>query len=255
MQQLNVPISVMASQIRENLKRDVKMFVGMSAHEGRALIVGGGPSLKETLPKIRQLHDRGHTIFAVNGVHDWLIERGITPEFHVILDAKPENVKFVENPSKKVCYLIAAQCHPSVFEALKGFEVVQWVAWIPGGEEIADEHPNLPINLIGGGNTVGVKTMCLAHIMGFRRQDLFGFDSSYRGDENHAYKQPMNDGEEVISLMTAGKKFKCAKWMARQVVDFQEFHKRLTMGGSQIRVHGDGLLPWVAQHMEMRHAA
>jgi len=256
MQQLNTPISVMAEHIRENLKRDVKMFVGMNPHDGKALIVGGGPSLKESLPTIRKMHDRGATIFALNGVHDWLIERGIIPEFHVILDAKPENVAFVQKPHKRVCYLMAAQCHPSVFEALEGFEVVQWVAWIPGGEDIADEYPDIPINLIGGGNTVGIKTMCLTHIWGFRKLHLFGFDSSYRGDENHAYEQSMNDGEDVLSLMTAGRKFKCAKWMARQVVDFQEFAKRLTMGGSEIKVHGDGLLPWVAQHLqEIKRAA
>ena len=167
---LNTSPDVMAKQIEFNLSRkDIEVFIGQEAHTGKALIVGGGPSLVEVLPKIRQMKTRGAVIFALNGTHDWLIERGLVPDFHVMLDARQKNVEFIKTPNKKVTYLIASQCHPDVFDALEGYHVVQWVGWTHDAEEIADRHPDIPLTIVGGGNTVGLKAMCIAHLWGFRK--------------------------------------------------------------------------------------
>lgn len=244
---LNTPASVLSLQTRENLSRDTPLLLGRPEHREEVAVIAGGPSLKHNIPKIRKLYDRGVQIWALNGTHDWLLDRGITPHAMVILDGRAENRQFVTRSSPKTTYYVASQCHPEVFEALKGKTVVQWVQWMPDAEDIADEFPDKPIVLVGGGNTVGLKALCVAYILGYRTMHLFGFDSCYSGDENHAYRQPMNDGEAIITIVCAGKTFKCARWMAKQAHDFQDQAKNLLNMGVTLKVHGDGLIPWIAR--------
>jgi uncharacterized Rossmann fold enzyme len=246
-QGLNTPPEVMEQQAEENLKRDLPMFLETKAHTKKAIVVGGGPSLSESLTDIRKHKARGGKIFALNGVHDWLIERGIVPDYLVLLDARPQNVTFVQKPHKDVTYLVAAQCHPDVFEALKGYKVMMWVAVSPGMNEIA-KKANKSVCVVGGGNTVGLKTLCLAWLWGYRNIHLFGFDSSYRDKDNHAYRQALNDGEAVMDITVEdGKTFKCARWMAKQALDFLNQLKELNERGVNVHVHGDGLIPHVAE--------
>lgn len=247
---LNTPMETMIRQAEENLSRDLPMFMECPVNLNEALIVGGGPSLQYNLPNLRMRRDRGGIIFALNGTHDWLIDRGIVPDFHVMLDARQENVQFVRRPHKDVTYLIAAQCHPDVFNALNGYKVIVWLGCFDTREQendLAKKFPNKPIMLVGGGATVGLKTMNLAYLAGFRKLHFYGFDSCYRGESNHAYPQPLNDKESRIEVIAAGKKFTCAPWMAKQAMEFQSQMRQLLDAGCQIYVHGDGLIPWIVQ--------
>lgn len=254
-QTLNTPIPQMLGQAERNLARGLPMFVGAPEHKGKALIVGGAPSLSETLTTLRLHRARKGVVFAVNAVHDYLIERGIVPDYHVMLDARAENAQFVSKPHRGVKYLIAAQCHPDVFDALAGYDVTVWCGWVEGMVGVAERHPHLPITLVGGGNTVVLKTWALAQLMGFRRVSLFGVDSSYRGDANHAYPQPLNDGEAVMDVVVEGRTFKAARWMARQAHDFQQMANRFVAEGGDLTVYGDGLIPWIAKCMAKEKAA
>ena len=49
---------------------------------GRALIVGGGPSVRAYLPAIKSCQERGDIVFAINGTMGLLNEIGVT---HIIL--------------------------------------------------------------------------------------------------------------------------------------------------------------------------
>lgn len=247
---VNTSFDVMHAQIEHNLKRqDVNVVVSCAPHKGRALICGGGPSLLDTLPQLRRHMLHGGVVFALNGVHDWLLERGITPHFHVMLDARQENVQFVQRPRETVCYMIASQCHPDVFDALKGYSVWQWVKWTPTVEQLPCLQSRMPLSVIGSGATVGLSTMALAHTLGFRHQRLFGFDSSYRESAHHAYPQPMNDKQNTTDIIADGRRFHCGSWMAKQAMEFQALVPHFIKDGATIKVHGTGLLPWIAQHM------
>lgn len=252
---LNVAVDQALAQIRENAKRDLPWHLQGPAHKGVAVLVGGGPSLAESVGHIRARKARGQKIFALNGAHDYLIGRKIVPDYLVMLDARAENVRFVANPHPGVKYLIASMCHPSVIDALAGQDVTLWHPDMDGIIPLlAPYAEDKPIGLIGGGNTVGLKAMCLVHEMGFRRQHLYGFDSSYRDGENHAYRQALNDGEQVSEVIVAGRAFRAAPWMMNQVRLFQRQAQALLALGSDVEVHGDGLLPWTAKQM-MRKAA
>jgi hypothetical protein len=251
---LNTPPEVIRSQVEANLALNLPLFVGGPTIKGAALIVGGGPSLNDMLPGLRFHQGRKGIIFALNGAHDWLIERGITPDFHVLLDARKDNARFVQNPCGDVTYLIATQCHPSVFEALKGQDVIQWNACLSNPDhdrEVAEKFKHKPVMMVGGGSTVGLKTINLAYLWGFRKIHLYGFDSSYKDGKNHAYRQDINDSESLMEVTVNSRTFTCAPWMANQANEFQDQLAQLDKLGVSIHVHGDGLIPWInKQHME-----
>jgi len=243
---LNTDPSQMLQQARENLRRDLTEFKVSPPHGIPAAVVGGGPSLADTLDEIRELQGLGAHVFALNGVHDYLIEQGITPDFHVLLDAREANSSFVQNPRRGVKYLVAAQCHPVIFDALTGQEIIRWLAWLPGAEELSKEFGD-DLLFVGGGNTVGLKALTLCAFSGYRDLHLFGYDSSYRDGENHAYKQSMNDGETTMDVMAGKRVFHCARWMARQAFLFQKHLHELSAMGVNVSVYGDGLIPWMVR--------
>ncbi|HQR41317.1 MAG TPA: DUF115 domain-containing protein, partial [Gemmatales bacterium] len=226
--------------VRSSMKRGLTTLGFVEAHDGQAVLVGGGPSLRD--PKIRReleyRHRLGQTIFALNGAGHFLIEHGITPQHCVIVDARPENVRFVT----PIHTFIASHCDPTVFDAARSATVFHVnhdaVPECLEGESI----------LISTGSTVGLITLGISHVLGYRKFHLYGFDSSFT-DEHHAYAQPENDRDAVIEVTAAGRKFRCAPWMLLQVQQFQSLAAQLAEEGCVITVAGDGLLPHVARAM------
>jgi hypothetical protein len=86
------------------------------AHDGHAVIVGGGPSVADQLDMIRKRHALGQKIFALNGAAKFLNKNNIVPEYQVILDARPGNIDLIGKADE---YLISSQCHPTLFDAVE----------------------------------------------------------------------------------------------------------------------------------------
>ena len=247
MSKLTMPNDVMLANADENLKRDLPMF--LPHDEGEELcIVGGGPSLPSILPNLRMKYQRGAKIWALNGAHDWLLDHHLMPNAMVLLDARPEMAEFVARASRIPTYFIATQCDPSVFDALNGRKAVMWVGYAPGIDAIA-ATADKPVVVVGGGNTVGLKALCMAVICKFRSVHLYGFDSCY-SVSHHAYSQPLNDGEQTTEIDCFGRKFTCSNWMIKQAEDFQNDYINALSAGVKVTVHGDGLIPHLAKHIK-----
>ncbi len=245
-ERVNTTEAVRLSHVNANLGRGLPTFQGQSPHDRVMAMVGGGPSLNDTAELLRNYADRTDVdVFALNNAHDWLIQRGITPRFCVMLDARQENAEFVRNPSKDVTYLIAAMCHPDVFDALEGYRVITWVPLM----NCTKEMPRLTV---GGGGTVGMKAMYLAYIAGYQKFSLFGMDSSYREGSHHAYEQELNDNEDITTVWAGDRAFVAANWMVKQATEFQAQTKKLLSLGCSVDVYGDGLIPHVARMMNAR---
>lgn len=240
---LNTPPSKMLENARHNWARGLPRFKETSAHGREMILVAGGPSLEDTLLNLR--FESGD-VYALNGAHDYLIERKLTPDYMVLLDARLANVDFVKTPDRDVNYLISAVCDPSIFDALEGFNVTIWANEMSG---MSHTLPDAKV-LVGGGATVGMKTMYLGYLAGYRSFKFFGFDSCYKDGENHAWRQPLNDGEEIVGVWTNGKKYDCAPWMAKQADEFLQQTRNLIGLGCHIEVFGDGLIPAIAKQLQ-----
>ena len=242
--------SVMLGNVELSCKRQLSWFdFNEQSNEESICIVGGAPSLEDSFPQLKARHQNGAQVWAMNGTYDWLVERGIVPDGHVMLDARPENVRFVQHPRKETQYYIASQCDPCVFDALEGHRVDLVHVNTEGVYEYLESEKSRPVHLLGGFTTAGMLALVLAKLKGYRHIYLFGMDSSYAEDKHHAYKQESNDGENVITATIHEKKYKAAPWMCQQVRDFQDLARKFAQEDVVIEVCGPGLLHAMAKAM------
>lgn len=253
---MNVSYATALDNMRANCARDLPWFTGFPHKDVPVCVVGGGPSLKDTVEDLRRLHRAGAKVVSTNNAMAWLIDHGITPDVHVILDARPENAAFVQNPPRSVRYFIASQCDPAVFDALKRRQVVVWHAAIcdESSEIVRPWDKTRPICMVGGGGTVGLRTLNLCWLSGYREVHVFGMDSSY-AETHHAYPQALNDTETTVQVTLNGKTYRSAVWMARQAEEFKDAWRHLAAQGVRLRVHGSGLIPDMARVLEQLERA
>ena len=246
----NTDPSVMLGNVKLSCERQLPWFDFDTEPNGESIcIVGGAPSLNESVHQLMIRHQNGSKIWSVNGSYDWLLARGIVPDGHVMLDARPENVRFLKNPKLETQFYIASQCDPCIFEALDGFKVDLVHVQTEGVYEYLESERARPVHLMGGFTTVGMLAMILAKLKGYRQIYLFGMDSSYSEGEHHAYKQESNDGENVITATIHEAKYKAAPWMCQQVRDFQNLAREFAQEDVVIEVCGPGLLHAMAKAM------
>jgi hypothetical protein len=243
----NTEPDVLLGNVQRSVKRSLPWFDFDESSQGSVCLVGGGPSLVDTIDQLKARHQNGAKVWAMNGSYDYLQSQGIIPDLMVMLDDRPEKVRFVQNPQQSTTFYITSQCDDAVFDALEGYKVVLVHANTPGVYELLEHEKARPVHLIGGFTTVGILSLILAKLQGFQRIFMFGLDSSYRDGEHHAYKQESNDADRVIDAMINDVTYKCAPWMAQQVTDFQNVVAGF--GDVTIEVCGDGLLHEMAKAM------
>ena len=83
----NTPDEDLFGAVAINSRRDLPWVRSEGAREGHACLVGGGPSLADTLPSLERRIRLGQTVFALNGAAKYLNDHGIVPDHQVILDA------------------------------------------------------------------------------------------------------------------------------------------------------------------------
>lgn len=259
MQGVNVTRETILDNVRASCARDLEWFTGLGPHSRSAVLVCGAPSMLQSLPAIRDHQRRGARIITVNNAWRVLVENGIKPDVHVMLDARPENADFVKDAPASMRFLIASQCHPDVFDALADREVVLWHNAFGDSsalrEVLAPWWETRPCVLVPGGGTVGLRALWLCALSGFKTVHLYGMDSSYADDKHHAYAQPLNDGEQVMEVTMAGKRYRAARWMVRQSAEFRDTWNDLRREGVTVHVHGRGLIPDIARKLRAEAVA
>lgn len=261
---LILPVEVACNTSDEDLQRNIAINAARDLpwaqwaqpHDGIAIMCGGGPSIADHIDEIRDWQVRGATVFAMNGAARYLHERGVTVDYQVIADAKPETAVLVYPHVTQ--YLIASQVHP---ETLKG--ALDWdgpvTLWHLAISEDMDRlfpeerRKRGGYVLVGGGAAVGNSALALAYTRGFRRFECYGYDSSNRGESTHAYEQPMNQFIPVADVPWAGKVYTTSVAMKAQAEKFQITAQALKSEGCTVNVHGDGLLPamWNTQARDL----
>ncbi len=243
----NTSDEVLFSNIKINSADDTVPWVKQTkAHDGHAVIVGGGASIRDWVDEIRMRQENGQVIFALNGAAKWLKENGITAEFCVIVDARQSNIDFIGYAD---IHLLSSQCHPDLFDSDNSLYITLWHQEYP--DNMPEFEAALPDTqpehcLIGGGTTVGLSALPLVYALGYRVMHLYGYDSSYADDKLHAYEQ--NDPQRVnCEITVAGRKFNTTLAMARQAELFPQLSDSLIDLGCMITIRGDGLLPWTSK--------
>jgi SAM-dependent methyltransferase len=234
-----MPAEEVAGHIEANCQLDIPWLAQVEPHDGVAIICGGGPSLEDTTDAIGRLQAKGGTIFGLNGASVWLSVRGYHVDYQVIIDAKQETSCLVDHDAEQrvFCSVVhpdTARYADMIFHLDKdGTEDL-----LPPERVEAGGYA-----LVGGGVSVGITTLCLAYMMGFRTLHLFGYDSSDRAGFTHAYPQRMNEFIPKIDIRWAGEMYRCSMPMKLQAEAFHNFARKLKDAGCEVSVYGTGLLP------------
>lgn len=245
----NTETDRLKDNIRGACARGLPFIEEQAAHDDVAVIVGGAPSLRRMIGAVLRHKLNGATIFGLNGAAEFMVAHAVDVDAMVLMDARPENVGFVETSVSR--YLVATQADASVFDRLKSLsrDVALWHALIPNMRAELPEETSGRL-LFSGGTTVLTRTMALLFGMGYRTFHIYGADSCYSGDQHHAYPQDLNAKDSPIEVIAGQRRFMAAPWMIAQVNEFQDIAALLANAGCSISVHGDGLLRWVATEMQ-----
>lgn len=255
---INTPDEKLVENVRHSIRLGYPQIRPQHVQHDRVCLVGGGPSLKDTEKELVDLYFAGAKVVTVNGSYKWCIERNIRPSAHIVLDAQPGNARFVDPAIPQCRYLIASQCAPETWEAVRGRDVWIWHAAAHDNEQM---KPVLDDYYLGnwmptpGGTTVIMRAISILRATGFLRFDLFGVDSCFIDKEHHAYSQPENsDDDDRARTVTVcptghpdlGRDFLCAPWHIKQLECFLQMI-RLNGDSFLLHVHGDGLLAFALQ--------
>jgi uncharacterized Rossmann fold enzyme len=209
-------------------------------------IVCSGPSLGNTWEQVKMCHH----VLTCSGAHDYMIERGIIPHFHMETDPRPHKAVFTKNPDKRTTYLIASSCHPDVFANLTGMDVRIWHV-VP-----ENELHRMPRGhwMITGGCNVGLRAMVMARLMGYVDVHVFGMDCSSgavtwgeEGDSSRFHvnfhpNEPKKKGHRIVKV--AGREFYTSDVFLECCRQF--FKETMLLSDVRVTLHGDGLLQAVA---------
>lgn len=239
---INNEHAAIIANIERNIRRPLPQVQPFNPQDKPIGLIAGGPSLAQHEDEIRERHANGMKLVSVNGTHDWLLDRGMRPSAHFMVDSRKFNARFVKRWQPKTKYLIAAQCHPLVFDTLEGAEVYIFHS---GGDSmqanILGTHYLGQCFISPGGSTVMLRAIQTLRMLGFTHMEVWGFDSCLMDGAHHAYEQKENDGQRVVRVEVGGKEFFCHPWMVSQANEFADMSEKL---GHLLHlvVHGDGLI-------------
>lgn len=236
-------------RLRKNIKRSMKSGLpklhnqpdyGKYKGPEPLAIVAGGPSLNKTMDELRTMT----RIMVCGSAHDHLIKNGIEPTYATVCDADPAVAEFYKTPSPNCIYLVASRCDRTVFEALKGFNVVMWHS------EDSPSRYYKKDPRIQGGCTITLRSINIAIVLGYLNLHFFGFDSSWPfASHRHAYDAPFDKRDYIEAKVygprgendPATRKFLTNREWFVQALHFQEMMRHQ---GYMINttIHGDGMI-------------
>lgn len=239
--QINVTEDLIKENVRANCAGGWEQAIPHPEQDTEVMILGGGPSMRDCEDEIREMRNRGVKLVTLNGAYNWAVEKHIIPSATVIVDAREFNGRFTKPVLDECKYLLASQCHPSVFEGLPKDRTYLWHVMNDATADIINEfypeHWSIP-----GGSTVLLRAIPLLRTLGYHRFHLFGCDSCLTDGEHHAYAQTENDGQPIVPIMvTGGRVFWCHPWMVSQAKEWITLVEKMGETFDCI-VHGDGLL-------------
>jgi hypothetical protein len=220
---------------RENCARGLPSVMPTKAapYPGfRTAIVGFGPSLQETW----QLLDTGEydIIWTVSKAHDFLIQRGLLPTRHTDTDFRQHKALFNASFRPGVQYIMASQVHPAYLGALDDMRISLFHVDQPNGGFFPPGYLRVPAMY-----DAGLQAALLAFKLGYRDQEWFGFDASFRGDQTHAGEHGGHVHDRV-ELEVAGEPRIFSNLTIRAALCAEKLlckHPQL-----KVKIHGDGAL-------------
>lgn len=207
--------------------------------EERLSIVGYGPSLLDTWQDIKA------PMITTSGAHDFLIERGVIPQYHADMDPRAHKLDFIRKSHADVTYVMASHCPPETWTILKDRKVLLWHVWSSPEtmKWVSENDPGAQVQI--GGSAIGLGAITVGSRLGFRRFDAYGFDCSKIEGKRHAGPhRGLAAGHEDLLWQVKDRVFVTSKIMVNTAVEFMQWVEKY---GLDICLHGSGMLPYMME--------
>ena len=253
-------------EIFVNIKKNKKLIKDFNwlkhgrIHNQTALIVSGGSSTDFNLLK-EKARNTDAKIFCVKHSYPKLLEHGISPFICSILDPRPIDgmsthgvirKDLFKKINKDTLFLVASMTDPSVTKYLmkKGANIKGWSAY---SEALRDTtiKDKLQIakgtgieegeTLVSGGTCAAMRTISIAHILGFRNFELFGFDCSVPEVTKEMEKERVLDKPKYFKVETNGEYFWTTGELLAMAQDCEKLFDNKDMDMA-LTVHGSNTL-------------
>lgn len=239
-------------QMKKNIKRGLPRLHNLEgfrlSKNEPIVLVGGGPSLKDNLQTLSKFKN----IIVCGSAHDYLIEQGIIPTYAVVCDPDAISANYLTKNHQKVKYLVSTGCDDEVYNILKDKDIYIWHCYSDDAlKRQAEIEPNF--QAVGGGCTVGLRSISIALMLGYSDIHFFGFDSCLGVSDraHHAYSFSDETQEQLGEIyevclgtkdkMNKDKVFHCAGYQLAQASHFKDFYARYHSVFTPT-FHGEGLL-------------
>ena len=238
--------------IKANLARKHTAFKKKVYDRRSFVYVGGGPTMKDHVETIRDMASRPdeYLVTCTNKTGEFLIENGIAPHIHWIIDPKQSKAKDFNVTHPDTEYWLNVGCHPDVFDNVEkqGRTIKTFLAVSNIGDHSFDvtechegmkEHGIADMVLIAGGMTAGLRAMTMADALGCRKIDYFGFDGCMLGGETYSYDKQRT--EPIVEVEAEdGRIFESTPFLSAQASQFLLWRDMLPW--IDVTFHGDGFI-------------
>jgi predicted O-methyltransferase YrrM len=211
-----------------------------------------GPSLRETWQQLRGKSP----IIAMSGATKFLAERGVIADYAIEMDPRVSQVAVSLPPVTGVTYLVASCVCPEYFDQLReaGNRVILWhtvnTNWEDEMNFIAQHDPHQLV--VHAGSTVGLATIHVGGILGFKRFEIHGMDGSFADGARHAGIHGGKAQKDSHTWAAGGKTYRTSQIMANAVAETINTAKNFPI----ITVwHGDGLTQALIREANLMNAA
>lgn len=248
MQVIDINVPIETSYCIDEHQRDLNVKYSISQISNRVVpgdlktdsiaVVCYGPSLLKEWDKIKKYK----YIMTCSGGHDFLIEKGIIPTWHIEVDPRPHKVDLI-TPHSQVEYLLASAVNKNYIDACKDYNTKLWHIYPEDTLEILPTFFPRGEWIFAGGCTVGLRAVLMSRFLGFTNIDVFGMDCSY-DDNVHAGFHPNPPKENSLAIVNyCGINYKTTVGMVEYAREFFKQYQLLL--DCKISLYGEGLL----QHM------
>jgi len=259
------PKEEIINNVKENKKliKDFDWIKTSKINNETAIIISGGDSVNWKLVKKTIKQTKGK-VFCVKHSYPKLLENGIQPFACVILDPRPIDgtsthgvvrKDLFKTVDDKTIMLVASMTDPSVTKYLleQGANIKGWQAYSDALRDmnvkdkiVVDKSTGIEegSTLITGGTCAAMRTIAIAHTLGFRNFELFGFDCSVP-TMTEEMKKEKTDTEKTkpkyMQVETGGHKFWTTGELLAMAQDCEKLFDNVDMDMG-INFHGEGTL-------------
>ncbi len=212
-------------------------------HGRTAIVVAGGPSADGQVNTIRAIQASGAVLLSIERMYPWCQLHGLIPDYVVTQDASEDVVEAFTNVQPGSTFLVAAQCLPSVFDALAGTRCFFFHTNhdIPNDELRGPGQHGL---LVNAGSSVALCGLSLSMLMGMGTIHVFGFDCHVSAGGYADGIAGVGEQADFIQVKIDGRAFRTTPAylaFAQQFFDLYEIGKRDGLL-QRVTLYGDSLI-------------